>query len=119
MKMILMIYFIPSIGLSKIPLENILVLYNLVIIHTLNINYIKLTLIQKNISIIKHIFCLNPKSYLKYIEKIILPLIQKYNIQCINLKEQNEKEMNKIINNKLMYIYCGHGDSLNISKRNI
>ena len=111
-------YFIPSIELSKIPLENIPLLYNLAVIRTLNINYIKLTPKQKNISITKDIFCLlNPKSDLKDTEKIILPLIQKYNIQCINSKEPNEKEMKKIINNKLMYIYCGHGDSLKYLKK--
>ena len=88
------------------------------IIRTLNINYIKLNPIKINISITKDIFCLlNPKSDLIDTEKKILPIIKKYNIKCINSQEPKEKEMNSIINNKLMYIYCGHGDSLRYLKK--
>ena len=106
-------YYIPSVELSKIPLENIPLLFNLVIIRTLNINYIKLNHIKKNISITKDIFCLlNPKTDLVDTEKKILPILTKYNIKCINSKEPTEKQMNAIIHDKLMYIYCGHGDSL-------
>ena len=111
-------YYIPSIELSKLPLENIPLLYNLAIIRTLNINYIKLSSIIKEISITKDIFCLlNPKSDLVDTEKKILPIIKKNNILCINSKEPSEKEMNNIMNNKLMYIYCGHGDSLKYLKK--
>ena len=113
-----LIYYIPSIELSSLPLENIPLLYNLPIIRTLNINYIKLSQIQKDISITKDIFCLlNPKSDLKDTEKKILPIILKNNIKCIYSKEPTEKEMANILNDKLMYIYCGHGDSLKYLKK--
>ena len=106
-------YYIPSIELSKIPLDNIPILYNLAIIRTLNINYIKQDPIYKKISITKEIFCLlNPKSDLVDTEKKILPILKEYNIKCINSKEPSEKDMESIISNKLMYIYCGHGSSL-------
>ena len=111
-------YYIPSIELSKIPLENIPLLYNLAIIRTLNINYIKQEPIHKNISITKDIFCLlNPKSDLVDTEKKILPILKKYNIKCLNSKEPSDKEMETIISNKLMYIYCGHGSSLKYLRR--
>ena len=111
-------YYIPSIELSKIPLENIPLLYNLTIIRTLNINFIKLNPIKINISITKDIFCLlNPKKDLVDTEKKILPTIQKYKINCINSREPTEKEMKSILDNKLMYIYCGHGDSLKYLKK--
>ena len=106
-------YYIPSIELSKIPLENIPLLYNLAIIRTLSINYIKPEPIHKKIAIKKDIFCLlNPKSDLVDTEKKILPLLKQYEIKCINSKEPTEKEMESIVSNKLMYIYCGHGSSL-------
>ena len=106
-------YYIPSIELSKIPLENIPLLYNLAIVRTLNINYIKPNPIHKIISITKDIFCLlNPKSDLVDTEKKILPILKEYNIKCMNSKEPSEKDMEQIISNKLMYIYCGHGSSL-------
>ena len=60
---------------------------------------------------------LNPKSDLADTEKKILPIIKKNNIICLNSKEPSEKEMNSIMNNKLMYIYCGHGDSLKYLKK--
>ena len=111
-------YYLPSIELSKLPLENIPLLYNLAIIRTLNINYIKLNPLMQNISITKDIFfLLNPKKDLIDTEKRILPLIQKNNIKCIYSREPTEKEMNNIIKNKLMYIYCGHGDSLKYLKK--
>ena len=106
-------YYIPSIELSKLPLENIPLLYNLAIIRTLSFNYIKLEQIYKKISITKDIFCLlNPKSDLVDTEKKILPLLKEYKIKCINSKEPSEKEMDSNISNKLLYIYCGHGSSL-------
>jgi hypothetical protein len=111
-------YYIPSIELSKIPLENIPLLYNLAIIRTLNINYIKKAPINKKISITKDIFCLlNPKSDLIDTEKKILPILKEYNIKYINSKEPSEKEMENMISNKLMYIYCGHGSSLKYLKK--
>ena len=111
-------YYIPSIELSKIPLENIPLLYNLAIIRTLNINYISQEPVHKSISITKDIFCLlNPKSDLIDTEKKILPVLKKYNIKCINSKEPSEKDMETIISNKLMYIYCGHGSSLKYLKK--
>ena len=111
-------YYIPSIELSKIPLENIPLLYNLSIIRTLNINYIKQIPLNKKISITNDIFCLlNPKSDLVDTEKKILPILKEYNIKCINSKEPTEKEMEKILSNKLMYIYCGHGSSLKYLKK--
>ena len=111
-------YYIPSIELSKIPLENIPLLYNLAIIRTLNLNYIRQEPIHKNISITKDIFCLlNPKSDLIDTEKKILPILKKYNIKCINSKEPSDKDMENIISNKLMYIYCGHGSSLKYLKK--
>ena len=111
-------YYIPSIELSKIPLENLPILYNLAIIRTLNINYIKIDPIKLNLSVTKDIFCLlNPKKDLVDTEKKILPIIQKYKINCINSREPTEKEMNSILTNKLMYIYCGHGDSLKYVKK--
>lgn len=111
-------YYIPSVELSKIPLENMPLLFNLVIIRSLNTNYIKLSPIRKNISITKEIFCLlNPKKDLVDTEKKILPIINKYKIKCINSKEPSEEEMNSIINDKLMYLYCGHGDSLKYLKK--
>ena len=111
-------YYIPTIELSKIPLENIPLLYNLAIIRTLNINYISQEPVHKNISITKDIFCLlNPKSDLVDTEKKILPILKKYNIKCINSKEPSEKDMETIISNKLMYIYCGHGSSLKYLKK--
>ena len=111
-------YYIPSVELSKIPIENIPLLFNLVIIRSLNTNYIKLNPIRKNISITKEIFCLlNPKKDLVDTEKKILPIINKYKIKCINSKEPTEQEMNSIINDKLMYLFCGHGDSLKYLKK--
>jgi hypothetical protein len=111
-------YYIPSVELSKIPIENIPLLFNLAVIRSLNTNYIKLNPIRKNISITKEIFCLlNPKKDLVDTEKKILPIIQKYKIKCINSKEPTEQEMNSIINDKLMYLYCGHGDSLKYLKK--
>ena len=111
-------YYIPSIELSKLPLENIPLLYNLAIVRTLNINYIKFYPLNKKISMTKEIFCLlNPKSDLIDTEKKILPILKKYNIKCINSKEPSEKEMENIISNKLMYIYCGHGSSLKYLKK--
>ena len=74
--------------------------------------------IKINISITKDIFCLlNPKKDLVDTEKKILPTIQKYKINCINSREPTEKEMKSILDNKLMYIYCGHGDSLKYLKK--
>ena len=111
-------YYLPSIELSKIPLENIPLLYNLAIVRTLNLNYIKHEPIYKNITITKDIFCLlNPKSDLVDTEKKILPIIKKYKIKCINSKEPSEKDMETIISNKLMYLYCGHGSSLKYLKK--
>ena len=113
-----LLYFLPSIELSKIPLENIPLLFNLAIIRTLNINYIQLNSIIENISITKNIFCLlNPKKDLVDTEKKIFPIIEKNNIKYIKSKEPTENEMNMIIKDKLMYIYCGHGDSLKYLKK--
>ena len=113
-----MFYYIPSAELSKIPLENIPILYNLVILRTLNVNYIQLDSVEINISITNNIFCLlNPKKDLKDTEKKILPFIKKNNINCIYSREPSDTEMEEIIKNKLFYIYCGHGDSSKYLKR--
>ena len=45
-------------------------------------------------------------------ESPLFPLLKQYEIKCINSKEPTEKEMESIVSNKLMYIYCGHGTSL-------
>ena len=105
-------YYIPSTELSKIPLENLPILFNVPILRTNSYKYILNSKIINNFNLnIKEIFYLvNPKGDLVNTEKRAKILFNKYNIEGIKNVESN-KEFENNLKDKKIFIYCGHGDA--------
>ncbi len=104
-------FYIPSNDLSKIPLENLPLLYNLNILRTITLNYIRENPIDIKISKKNDIFyLLNPSKDLKKTQKTLSPLFEDNQIKGIKENKPEKEEINKILLNKKMYIYIGHGD---------
>ena len=98
--------------ISKIPLENLPILFNVPILRTNSYKYILNSKIINNFNLnIKEIFYLvNPKGDLVNTEKRARDLFNKYNIEGIKNVESN-KEFENNLKDKKIFIYCGHGDA--------
>ena len=104
-------FYIPSTELSKIPLENLPLLYNLCILRTISLKYINELPLDINISKKNDIFyLLNPSKDLIKTQNTLTPLYEDNQIKGIKYEEPKRELMSEILLNKKIFIYSGHGD---------
>ena len=104
-------FYIPSTELSKLPLENLPLLYNFSIIRTISLKYINELPLEINISKKNDIFyLLNPSKDLIKTQNTLTPLYEENQIKGIKGDEPKRELMSEILTNKKIFIYSGHGD---------